>query len=1226
MANGVTFTKDGPSLPIALLQALEDGQLVVFCGAGVSMRCGLPDFRGLVLRICEELGRPMRADEQDLFDNSAFDAALGLIENRVGPGPVRSAVRKILTLPQGADLKTHEALLQLAASSDRHVHLVTTNFDEAFERVAEGASLTVGSDYAPFLPLPGRKWSGIVHLHGGLEDPRNTDGNSLVLTGADFGRAYITEGWASRFLTELFRRSKAILFVGYSVADPVVRYIVDAFAADRAGENSAVAQAFILAAGEPGHFANLEQTWMSRGIEPILYGPVDDHRLLHETLQNCAKHYQMGLFDRQTIIHSYASHLPAVGLGPWETSQVVWALREPTGHTARRFADLDPLPPIEWLQILSEEHFFDGVPKEHLSFAVSFAQAHDLIPTLDHVTEGLCRWLCKHLDDPRLAEWAIDRGCHLHSAMANQVRAVLQAPTIVLPTGARLLWTFLATIPSAVHSPAMGHEVIGRLEWVRDGEWDPMLRDYVLTCFAPTIRFKKPFKWSDEDIDRNLVGAYAEIELTPAAGRDAREIADALLGRTDSDRLLAELFGTFTNLVRTGLSYLEYLGLATSDFDRTYADRPSIDAHPQNSDFYDWTIYVDLLTAAWQRLSTTDSVLARCEVERWLRLPYPFFRRMVLWSTAKSGGLSVGELVGWLADQGPETLWGLDTYRELLQCLVRIAPSLDADKAKELTDTILPGPPRSLYRDSVSDEEFSRIRDREIYLRLLKLEEGGLSLPAIAKTELNEILARYPEWPRSTSERDEFLVWQGGGDFFHFGQEAERLDDYLDEAAWPNERVQEDIAAKPEEPSTIARLRSLLIQKPERAIVIFERLGAAHFFDQGVWKLAIEHLNNDGSRGDCLRLLAMFASNLGSGFIDANLYSLADIIISYCRAKKTDYDEFLWRLWDIVAERAVKTSIDEDTDDPVTRALNSPIGRLTEALLSKLSQLSPATYEQIPPDIQARFEGLIGGNDLGHPFSRLLVARYVAWLYGQRPDLARSHFLSRFDWAKSSEARLLWSGFLMSPNLTPDLWSALRQLVLDAVPHAHELGRYEDYFYQFIASVLLHPGFEFEPYQARVALTAASPAGRAAVASHWMQHVNSATDHGATLFRERLRYLIESVWPIELALREAGSSAPLARLVIHCGDEFENAVATIAPRLAKLSEPGTLLYSLNESEHPDRYPRATLALLDAVIGDDVEVWSGQYVRNILTRIAGALPELAGDVGFVRLDTMMKAHE
>jgi hypothetical protein len=60
--------------------------------------------------------------------------------------------------------------------------------------------------------------------------PRDNDVgalNNLVLSSGDFGLAYLTERWASRFVAELFR-TYITCFVGYSIDDPVLRYMVDA--------------------------------------------------------------------------------------------------------------------------------------------------------------------------------------------------------------------------------------------------------------------------------------------------------------------------------------------------------------------------------------------------------------------------------------------------------------------------------------------------------------------------------------------------------------------------------------------------------------------------------------------------------------------------------------------------------------------------------------------------------------------------------------------------------------------------------------------------------------------------------------------------------------------------------------------------------------------------------------------------------------------------------------
>ena len=121
-----------------------------------------------------------------------------------------------LSRPATAPLRVHEALLTLSRT-EGGTRLVTTNFDNRFVEAGE-ANLSV--DAAPKLPVPKRyNWSSLVHLHGRIVPDEG--GASLVLTAADFGRAYLTERWAARFITELFREF-TVVFVGYSVADPVI--------------------------------------------------------------------------------------------------------------------------------------------------------------------------------------------------------------------------------------------------------------------------------------------------------------------------------------------------------------------------------------------------------------------------------------------------------------------------------------------------------------------------------------------------------------------------------------------------------------------------------------------------------------------------------------------------------------------------------------------------------------------------------------------------------------------------------------------------------------------------------------------------------------------------------------------------------------------------------------------------------------------------------------------
>ena len=98
----------------------------------------------------------------------------------------------------------------------------------------------------------------------------------MVLTDKDFGRAYLTEGWARRFIQDLFL-SFTVLFVGYSHDDPVMHYLARGLPPSEFGRRR-----FALANDEPGSGAS----WENRGIHQIPYSGAEEHLQLREA---CAK-------------------------------------------------------------------------------------------------------------------------------------------------------------------------------------------------------------------------------------------------------------------------------------------------------------------------------------------------------------------------------------------------------------------------------------------------------------------------------------------------------------------------------------------------------------------------------------------------------------------------------------------------------------------------------------------------------------------------------------------------------------------------------------------------------------------------------------------------------------------------------------------------------------------------------------------------------------------------
>ena len=278
----ISFISKGPQVPTELLEAHENGDLVFFCGAGVSMRAGLPSFRGLVEKVAERVGAGLTKEDNQDLGRGLYDRILHRWDQKYVGNRVRTATTEILALPEGAELDTHRALLDLSRDQDGKPRIVTTNFDQGFVR----ARPDVPRFSAPALRPPRKSsWDAIIHLHGVIGD-HDPDGRDFVLTSADFGRAYLIDGWASRFVAQLFQ-SFTVVFVGYSVSDPVIRYVVDAFAADRAAGEK-VGEAYVFAPHGKGDDAEEALRWRQLGLEPLLYLKDDEHRALHESLQEWA--------------------------------------------------------------------------------------------------------------------------------------------------------------------------------------------------------------------------------------------------------------------------------------------------------------------------------------------------------------------------------------------------------------------------------------------------------------------------------------------------------------------------------------------------------------------------------------------------------------------------------------------------------------------------------------------------------------------------------------------------------------------------------------------------------------------------------------------------------------------------------------------------------------------------------------------------------------------------
>jgi len=110
----------------------------------------------------------------------------------------------------------------------------------------------------------------------------------LIVTDADFGRAYLRDAWAARFLERMFS-SFTVLFVGYSHGDIVMRYLARSL-----GRQS---NRYVLT---PKPDAS---DWRQLNIVPVAYEVKgSSHAALTKGLGKWARLLSMGLLDHRQRI------------------------------------------------------------------------------------------------------------------------------------------------------------------------------------------------------------------------------------------------------------------------------------------------------------------------------------------------------------------------------------------------------------------------------------------------------------------------------------------------------------------------------------------------------------------------------------------------------------------------------------------------------------------------------------------------------------------------------------------------------------------------------------------------------------------------------------------------------------------------------------------------------------------------------------------------------------
>ena len=594
---------DSARIPAGLVQAFNERRLALFAGAGVSK--GAPScallLDELADRVETELGAPSGPGARGgvsptPVERLGWHASMGL--------GVHEAVRKIVSESTERNA-AHRAVCDLARAMGA-IRIVTTNYDRHLSAcLPEGTRVYEAPDF----PGDG-DFAGVVHLHGSVDQ----EPGRLVVTEDDFARSYMQ--WNSPALSFLHRlfASQTVLFVGYSIEDTLMQYIL------RATETSKGIYALTRSPDSP--------QWAELGVEPVGYRSHDDlPGLLGEWAERSAA---SGDYHDRRVARIMAGTHDIEDLSPLDESYLSDLVADP--GLVHIFKDLARGPVwLRWAGTRPDAKFF--APKTDLGAA----------------DKPLADWfIAHHNDDEKSAvetlRLIIENRGRLHETLwLNMAMDYDPRGGTSRETGSRLLLALAETAPPMSES---GSCLLNLLNSCATPEDDSLFLELVDRAFTPKLAALDPLQAYS-----GLYGPYQTAIADPASGW----LQESLDKEYWSQRrhLAADLLAIIDGHLRRVCRIEEIAGNPDP-----YETRSAIEDHEQNFGMSDGDFLVDAARDLLEVLIEDKPEDAARYLASWAVSGQPILNRLAIHGWAQRNDVTADAKIEWLLEQDG---WATDT-------------------------------------------------------------------------------------------------------------------------------------------------------------------------------------------------------------------------------------------------------------------------------------------------------------------------------------------------------------------------------------------------------------------------------------------------------------------------------------------------------------------------------------------------------------------------------------
>ena len=982
--------------------------------------------------------------------------------------------------------------------------------------------------------------------------------DGLVITDLDFGRAYLNEGWARRFLVELFGNF-TILFVGYNHNDTIMNYLARALPAREANRRFALT----------GKCGDDTGRWGLLGIEPIIYpqSNKEDYSALDEGVRELAALAQRSFVDWHRKITEIAETPPPLDK---ETEDLIeYALADVT--KVRFFTKAATSP--EWIDWLDERDEYltplfgdntlnrrDRIFSRWLVEQFAYRYANRLFLLIDkHNTRLHPRFwfdLADRIGRDRETSW----NKNILSRWVSLLLATVQENINANAPGPIDTDTLLQRIGEL----CIQHEMLGNLLQIFDTMMNSRLR----------LRGSFLIPYGDENsedvlfnVELPLIGDYHALRPLWNEGLKPKQsqIAEPVL-----NRVIKHLEDRHITLCAWQK--------ANRNWDPTSDSRSAIESHGpiESSNSIDVLIDAARDCLEWLVLNEADAATQWCI--RLVHSDAPLLRRLAVHGLSKRRDLTADDKIDWLRTH--IDLHELLMHHEVFQAVKLAYPKLSSERREVLIESV-----RAYQWTNEEDPNAARYTARQHFNWFDWLYKSQPTC-TLAKQALDAVLTEYPKF--KPKEYPDLMHWMSSDGWelqspwspkeLLAKPAAHWLDDLLsfqssEEEHFDHEGIRKSIAGA-------------IRQDFDWGLNLANALGETEKWDVYLWSVLIDTWSRMNLDEDQHRKVLSWLGKTelqpkhNRGIANA-LYALV----------RHDGPSCALNLLPQANEIAAAFWHDLDRTEPIEEWVDyqdSPSGHPTGWLVNFwLSGLSLSRDQQVPKltetlnEYRRTLTGIVQDQSLPGRLGRMILASQFGDLLDFDKIWTQKNLLPLFA-PDSDDFYAAWTGFLSRKDLNPAVTEVMADPLLNAVErinsdYFNQRDLFIEYYIYILTSVVEDPIDKWIPQFFRSASQETKDCFAAKV-GFCLQNMTE-TERQEWWERWLKRYWKNRLQGVPAGEPESGEIAHMLNWLRHLTVVFSEAAGFAIQMPAAALRNCWIIQDLNESNLWQQYPELVADLL-----------------------------------------------